>query len=219
MTAPSPGRLALGTAAPALPPAGLVVLLAAPSTDVHWEDHPAHFWLVLVAAVLSVVLAVATSDAAVRRRDARLLLVSLAYVAAAGFLGLHALATPGVLLDHPNAGFVVATVVGLLLASALLAASAWPGLEAERAAAVVARAGLLRAALASLLAVWAVASLAEVGPFDHAHPPESGAAVLVVPALVGVALYTGAAVGYARLWRRRPGPLPIAVAAGCVLLA
>jgi len=58
-----------------------------------------------------------------------------------------------------------------------------------------------------------------VGPFDHAHPPESGAAVLVVPALVGVALYTAAAVGYARLWRRRPGPLPIAVAAGCVLLA
>jgi class 3 adenylate cyclase len=219
MTAASPGRFALGTAALALPPAGLVVLLAAPSTDVHWEDHPAHFWLVLAAAVLSVVLAVATSDAAVRRRDARLLLVSLAYVAAAGFLGLHALATPGVLLDHPNAGFVVATVVGLLLASALLAASAWPGLEAERAAAVVARAGLLRAALASLLAVWAVASLAEVGPFDHAHPPESGAAVLVVPALVGVALYTAAAVGYARLWRRRPGPLPIAVAAGCVLLA
>jgi class 3 adenylate cyclase len=219
MTAAPPGRLVLGVAALALPPAGLLVLLAAPSTDVHWEDHPAHFWLVLTAAVLSVALAVATSDAAVRRGDARLLLVSLAYVAAAGFLGLHALATPGVLLDHPNAGFVVATVAGLLLASALLAASAWPGLEAERAAAVVARAGRLRAALAALLALWAVASLAEVGPFDHAHPPESGATMLVVPALAGVVLYATAAVGYARLWRRRPGALPVAVAAGCVLLA
>jgi adenylate cyclase len=33
-----------------LPMAGLVMLLAAPATDVHWEHHPAHFWLVLSSA-------------------------------------------------------------------------------------------------------------------------------------------------------------------------
>lgn len=116
MTAAAPGRVALAAAALALPPADLVVLLAAPSADVHWEDHPAHFWLVLVAAALSVALAVATSDAAIRRGDARLVLVSLAYVAAAGFLGLHALATPGVLLDHPNVKGRRAPVAAHLLA-------------------------------------------------------------------------------------------------------
>ena len=61
--------------------------------------------------------------AAERRRDARLFLVSMAFVSAAAFLGLHALATPGVLLAGSNAGFVVATPVGLVLASALAAAS------------------------------------------------------------------------------------------------
>ena len=156
----------------------------------HWEDHPAHFWLVLAAAVLSVVAGRRDRRRrAARRGDARLLLVSLAFVAAAGFLGLHALATPGVLLDHPNAGFVVATVgrPPARVGAAGRLGVARAGGRARRRGRGQRR--LLRAALASLLAVWAVASLAEVGPLDHAHPPESGAAVLVVPALVGVALY------------------------------
>ena len=40
----------------ALPVAGLVLLLARPKLDVHWEQHPAHFWLVLGTALVSVVL-------------------------------------------------------------------------------------------------------------------------------------------------------------------
>ena len=28
-----------------LPLAGLILVLAAPSTDVRWEHHPSHFWL------------------------------------------------------------------------------------------------------------------------------------------------------------------------------
>ena len=47
---------------------------------------------------MNVVLAYVTNVAAGRHRDARLVLVSLAFLASAGFLGLHALATPGVLL-------------------------------------------------------------------------------------------------------------------------
>ena len=72
----------------------------------HWEHHPSHFWLVLLTAAGSVALAYVTNVVATRQRDARLVLVSLAFLASAGFLGLHALATPGVLLDTPNAGFV-----------------------------------------------------------------------------------------------------------------
>src|SRR5215208_8322077 len=79
-----------------LPLAGFWLLIAAPSADVHWEDHPAHFWLVLGTAVLSTTLAFATSGIALRRADARLFLISLSFLAAAGFLTLHALATPGV---------------------------------------------------------------------------------------------------------------------------
>jgi adenylate cyclase len=70
----------------ALPLAGLLLLLAAPSADVHWEHHPSHFWLVLGTAAVSTTLAFATSGIALRRADARLLLISLSFLAAAGFL-------------------------------------------------------------------------------------------------------------------------------------
>lgn len=90
----------------------LVLLLPHPGFDESWENHPAHFWLVLTAASLSVGLGYAVGAAARRRRDARLFLVSLAFISAAAFLGLHALATPGVLLGK-NAGFELATPFGL----------------------------------------------------------------------------------------------------------
>ena len=100
-----------------LPLAGLVLLLAVPALDVRWEHHPSHFWLVLSVALVNMVLGVLTSEAASQRGDARLFLVSLALLASAGFLGLHALATPGVLLEGPNAGFQIATPIGLVLAA------------------------------------------------------------------------------------------------------
>ena len=54
----------------------------------------------------------------------RLFLVSMVLLTSAGFLALHALATPGVVLAGPNGGFMLATPVGLVLASAFAAASA-----------------------------------------------------------------------------------------------
>src|SRR3954462_4491479 len=98
-----------------LPMAGLALLLGRPGVDMRWEHHPSHFWLVLGSAAVSAVLAYAMGAAAVQRGDARVLFVSLAFLSSAGFLGLHALATPGVLLDQPNPGFVVATPVGIAL--------------------------------------------------------------------------------------------------------
>ena len=92
-----------------------------PRLDLQWEHHPSHFWLVLGTAAVSSVLAYATGVAAVRRGDARVLFVSLAFLSSAGFLGLHALATPGVLLAAPNQGFAVATPVGLALGSLMAA--------------------------------------------------------------------------------------------------
>ena len=76
----------------------LWLLLAQPAIDVVWEHHPSHFWLVLVVAAVNVVLGVRMSTAARRHTDARLFLVSLAFLTSAGFLLLHALATPGILI-------------------------------------------------------------------------------------------------------------------------
>ena len=75
-----------------------------PEMDLEWEHHPSHFWLVLSTAAVSVALAYVTNVAAGRFRDARLVLISFAFLSAAGFLGLHALATPGVLLRTAERG-------------------------------------------------------------------------------------------------------------------
>jgi class 3 adenylate cyclase len=202
----------------ALPLLGFSLLLAAPGADVRWEHHPSHFWLVLTAGVASAGLAFATSSAATRRADARLHLVSLSLLAAAGFLGLHALATPGVLLDSPNQGFVIATPAGLLLAAVLAAASAVP-LDRERSDRIARAAGTLRAALVAAMAIWAVVSLASVPPLDDPTPAERASGALVVPAALGVVLFGYAAARYLRLGMRTRGALPIAVGAAFVLLA
>src|SRR6476469_8486827 len=111
---PSSSFLAVALAIPIL---GLVLLLTVPSLDVHWEHHPSHFWLVSAVALLNVALGLVVSEIARRSRDERLFLISMVLLTSAGFLALHALATPGVLLTGPNAGFVLATPAGLLLAS------------------------------------------------------------------------------------------------------
>ena len=202
----------------AVPVAGLVLLLVRPETDFHWEHHPAHFWLVLVAALVSVVLGYLAGEAARRLDDARLFLVSLSFITSAGFLGLHALATPGVLLEKPNTGFVVATPVGLAIASGFAAASALD-LSPGASAAVMRRQWLLRGAVFAVLAVWAVYSLAELPPLDRALTPKEDNGPLYVLGAVGLPLYAFAAVRYVQLYRRRPAAMPLAVAAAFTLLA
>src|SRR6202022_4104516 len=83
----------------------------------------AHFALTLVAALISFGVGGRMNLEAAARQDARLFLVSLAFTASAGFFALHALSTPDVFLGR-NAGFIVATPVGLLVAGLFAAASA-----------------------------------------------------------------------------------------------
>ena len=180
-----------------LPLVGLFVLLAAPSLDAHWEHQPSHFWLVLGTAGLAAALGWSVGTSARRRADARLFLVSLSFVAAAAFLGLHALATPGVLLDESNAGFAVATPVGLLLSSALAVWSSLP-LDGPRARWVMARTTALRAVLVALIVGWAAWSLAEL-PLLDASPPEARSVFMVSLALPGIALFAVATARYFEL--------------------
>jgi adenylate cyclase len=208
---------ALGLAAAlAVPLAGLALVLAAPSADVHWEHHPAHFWLVLFAAALSAVLAFTMGAAARRRGDPRVFLVSLAFLAASGFLGLHALATPGVLLEESNVGFAISTPIGLAIAAGFAAASA---LELTRGPRTIQRIGFLQNGLVALLVVWAVVSLTLLPDASDEAVPERGSWALALLATAAIALYGFAVVRYLRLYARRRSGLLLSVAAAFVLLA
>lgn len=200
-----------------LPLAGFFLLLAHHEWDVHWENHRAHFWLVFGVAVVNAVLGLAMSEVARRRGDARVFLVSLVFLASGGFLALHALATPGVLLDGKNTGFVVATPVGLFLGACFAALS---GLEigSERSLAVVRRERELRLGLLVVLAGWALWSLASLPPLDQPLPPGDATGPLVGFAIAGGALYAFAAWRYAELYARRPAFLLVAVIVAWILL-
>jgi adenylate cyclase len=211
-------RLGLWVTVLALPLAALALLLVEPDLDLRWEHHPSHFWLVLTVAGVNVGLGLVASEAAARRDDARTFFVSMALLASAGFLGLHALVTPGILLDHSTAGFSVAARVGLLLAACFAAISVLDtDMPVVRFLARHHR--LVRAALGLVLAAWGIASLARLPLLDRPLPPDAVPRPLGLVALVGVALYGVAAVRYAELYRRRRRPLPLAVLVAFVLLA
>jgi adenylate cyclase len=204
-------RLILPGALLAAPLLGLAILIAAPATDVHWEHHPSHFWLVLVTAALNAVLAYATGVAARKRQDRRVHLVSLAFLAAAGFLALHALSTPGVLLERSNLGFVIATPIGLVLAGGL---AAWSAVETDRI-----KPAWVEAALLAALAVFAVASLTLLPEIDDAVIPERLSSPLVALSVVGVGLYAFTVARYLVLFRRRRSQLVLGFTLAFVLLA
>ena len=204
-------------AAVAVPVAAFAALLARPNIDKVWESHPAHFWTVLTAAAASVAVGWAVSSAGRRRRDARLFLVSLACLVSAGFLGLHALATPGVLVGK-NAGFELATPIGLIIASAFAALSAieFGPLASSR---ILRIAPFALGAVAAILVAWGVVSLAKLPPLDAPLAQEQLDGWQLALAGVGIAFYSLAALGYLRLYRRRNARFVIAVTVAFALLA
>lgn len=227
----------------ALPLSGLGLLLARPELNIEWHHHPSHFWLVLTSAAVGVALAYVTNIAAGRHRDARVTLVSLAFLASAGFLGLHALATPGILVPTRNTGFMIATPVGLIIASGFALASV-SRLAGPRADLIQRHRGRMLAALVGLMVVWAAASLAGAGPLGAlssmsdapmimvgmpgmdgmpAVPPvasleETGGALEVL-AILAIAAYAIAAWRYLAIQRERGGIVTLAIGAAFALLA
>ncbi|HEU4946351.1 MAG TPA: adenylate/guanylate cyclase domain-containing protein [Kribbella sp.] len=214
----SPAMLALTAVVLLIPPAGLLLLLRQPRFDLHYEHHPSHFWLVLATAVLSAALAYGMGAAAQRRGDPRVLLVAFAFLSAAGFLGLHALATPGVLLDTPNAGFVLATPVGIALGSLF---AAWSSLDliGPRHVRVMRAGRWLRWGLLGLMALWAIASVAHLPPLQARAVPERADGILAALAVPAILLYGVAAGRYLRLWWQRPSLMLLSMIAAFVLLA
>ena len=211
-------RTLFAAAALVFPLAGLFLLLGEPRLDVMWQNESGHFWLVLAAALTSFGVGLLMAEAAGRRADARVLLVALAFLTGSAFLGLHALATPGVLLAGKNAGFQVASAVGLLLASGFAAASAFPW-RPSQAEAIVRNRRLLFGLLGAALVAWAVVALGTLPPLDDPVTPEGARDPLLVVWGPGVLLYGFAAYRYARLYGRRRRPVALAVAVAWLLLA
>ncbi len=219
MTPRSGGRRAGAWAVALLAPLALLALLrSAPSVDERWEDRPAHFWIVLAAGILNAALALTIAESGRRRRDARLLLIGLAFLCSAAFLGLHALATPGVLNPGANAGFTLATPIGLVAAGGFAAASAIEyGLDASLR--IVRCSRPLTGLLLLVIAGWAIVSAAGLPPLRTGVTTGEVELPLAALAAVGVPLYAYAAVAYGRLWRRRGRRLALAVAFAFALLA
>ena len=199
------------------PLALLLLLRLRPAVDAILENQPVHFWLVLSAAAISTSLGVVVSEAARRRRDARLFLVSLAFVCSAGFLGLHALATPGVLLGS-NSGFELATPIGLLLGGAWVAAS---GLDLSGPAArrVIDSSRLLLGLCFGLIVLWGVFSLANLPPLSGTLLEEELNGWQNALGALGVTFYALGSLGYFRLYRRRRARFAFVVAVAFALLA
>src|SRR4029079_6575557 len=86
--------------------------------------------------------------------DARVLLLSLAFMATGGFLWLHAVGTPSILFAEEHAGFQVAIPVGLLGSAIFAVGSAFVDVRPGLAAALVRRRTLLRLVVLGGLGVW-----------------------------------------------------------------
>jgi adenylate cyclase len=209
---------AWGVAA-ALPLVGLVSLLLREQLDSDWANHRVHFAVFLTVGAGVFLLAYAAGDAANRRGDARVLLISLAFLATGGFLGLHALGTAGVLFVDAHAGFKIANPVGLVVAALFALASAFVDVRPTIAPFVVRHRRALRRTVLGFLALWAVWTLAEITPL-HQPSSESGShSVLAGLAAMGAVAYAVAAVRYVYVYRGRISLLQASVIACFVLLA
>ncbi|MEV6771028.1 adenylate/guanylate cyclase domain-containing protein [Nocardia sp. NPDC051030] len=212
----SPIRVLLWAVHVALPAGGLALLITRPQLDHLYMHSGFHFWLILGAAVLSLGLGVLLLRAARAHRDMRLVLVSLVFQLNSGFLGLHALATPGVILSSANIGFTVAVPVGMVLGGLAALGSVveyGPTPRAQRFT------ELLAAVPLTVMAVWALLSLTRVPPFDTVPDPSEAQGPLVVLAFVGAACYLVAAGCYAVLYLRNRSTVLLSVLTAFVLLA
>lgn len=202
----------------ALPMLGLWLFIARPATDLHWEHHGGHAGLVAGTAGVAVVLALLVGAAARRRSDARLFLVALVFQVTAAFLGLHALATPGVLVEAPTPAFTAATPIGLLLGG-LLAVPSAVEFSPTGAARLVRHRRELAALPWVLVGAFAVLSASSVPLVEALVEQPDAAATQVLFGVVTPALYLTAAALYLRVYRRRPRVVLLSVLTAFALLA
>jgi adenylate cyclase len=203
----------------ALPLIGLASLLLRSRLDPHWEDHRVHFVLFLSVGAVDFALAAASGQAARRRGDARVLLISMAFLATGGFLALHAVGTPGVLFDRDLTGFTVAIPVGLVIAAGFAAASAFADARPALAHRAIRHPQALQALVVATMAIWFAYTVAELPPLDRPVAEGATSALLKVLAGLGMVLYAAAALRYLSVYRAQRSLLTAAITGCFVLLA
>jgi adenylate cyclase len=206
-------------AAAALPLVGLVSLLLRSQLDPHIESYRIHFVVFGVIGALAFLLGYAAGEAANRRGDARVLLLSLAFMATGGFLGLHAVGTGGILFSKEHAGFQLAIPVGLVVSAVFAAGSAFVDVHPAAAPLVIRGRTLLRVAILAAMGWWFVWTVASLPPLRGQLGEAATGGGLAAMAIVGTLVYALSAARYAAVFRHRPNLLPAAVVACFLLLA
>ena len=222
-SAPRRGRLLAavlaGVVLATLPLVGLGSLLLRSRLDPHFENYRLHFLVFGFVGAVAFTLGYAAGEAANRRQDARVLLLSLAFMATGGFLGLHALGTPEVLFSEEHPGFQVAIPVGLLVSAVFALGSAFVDLRPGVAPALIRRRRLLRGSVIIAMGIWLGWTLLRVPPLRGPNDEAATDTLVATIAVVGTLAYVVSTVRYWRLYRHRWNLLPAAVIACFALLA
>lgn len=208
---------ALVVTALVLPLVAMVLLLRRDFTGVEWINPSLHFVSFLVAAASAASLSLTAWGAARRRGDARVLLLSLGFLATSGFMGIQAAGTQGVLHDRSLPGFTMSITVGLLVAAPFALAAAFVDRSPRLCGAVVRARRWLVGGVVGTLVGWAVWAVANWPPVDVLMGEGLGGDSLQAAAAVGAVTY---AVSAARLWwlYRDDHPLVVVSVIACLVL-
>jgi class 3 adenylate cyclase len=215
-----PQKLALTASwivASSLPMIGLMSLFLRRQLDPPWESPRLHFALFMSIGWAAIILAHLAGDAAERRGDARVYLLSLAFLVTGGFLAVHALGSPGVLLSNDIAGFSMAIPVGMLFGAIFAYASVLVAARPRLAAGVFRHRLTLRRSVYVAIALWCVLTLAELPPLAGTSVEGARPGLRVLAAL-GAVIYGISALKYLIEYRGRMTLLPTSVVACFVLV-
>src|SRR3954464_429936 len=160
--------IAAGVIAFALPLVGLVSLLLRAQLDPHFENYRVHFVVFGLVGGIAWGLGFAAGEAAEQRADARVLLLSLAFMATGGFMLLHAIGTHEVLFTSQHAGFQVAISVGLVISSVFAVGSAFIDRRPDLTPWLIRNRGLLRGAILLSMGGWFVWTVFDLPPLQGA---------------------------------------------------
>ena len=220
--APRGGRwlvVAAGVVAALLPIIGFASLLLREQLDPDFSNPQLHFTLFLAVGAGLLIIAYDAGESAQRRGDARVLLISLAFLATGAFLMLHAFGTADVLFKTERAGFKVAIPIGLLLSAGFALASAFADARPWFPAAVVRHRALMWRLVLGAAAVWLAWTWLELPPLDRPTNEGGTKDALAVLAAVATVAYAVASLRYLVVYRGKLGLLPASVAACFALLA